>query len=533
VFTSTPPAPDTTPPSISAVQATGIGTTSATIGWITNEAADSQVEYGTTPGYGLFTPLDTALVTAHARPLSGLSANTLYHYRVLSRDLAGNLATSGDFTFTTAAAAGCPCSIWSTSATPAVASDGDTNAFELGVKFRSDQAGYISGIRFYKGPTNTGTHVGSLWNMSGTRLAQATFTGESGTGWQQVSFASPVAIVANTTYVASYHAPNGGFAVNRNAFVSSGVDNVPLHALRDGVDGGNGVYRFGASGFPNQSYQGSNYWVDVVFSTSPPAPDTTPPSITGVQSSGVSGSGASIGWTTNEAATSQVEYGTTTSYGALTTLDPALVSSHSVAVVGLNAGTLYHYRVKSSDAAGNPATSGDFTFTTGTAPSCPCSIWSTSAVPAVASQSDTNAVELGVKFRSDSAGYIRGIRFYKGAANTGTHIGSLWSNTGTRLTQATFTGETASGWQSVTFATPVAISAGTTYVASYHAPNGGYARTEFGFNDAGVDNPPLHALQTGVDGANGLYAYGPAGSFPSNSYNATNYWVDVIFSSTP
>ena len=123
----------------------------------------------------------------------------------------------------------------------------------------------------------------------------------------------------------------------------------------------------------------------------------------------------------------------------------------------------------------------------------------------MASQTDTNAVELGVKFRADINGRITGIRFYKGAANTGTHVGSLWSSTGTRLAQATFTGESGTGWQTVTFATPVPITAGTTYIASYHAPNGGYARNEFGFTDAGVDKAPLHALRRGVDGPNGLY----------------------------
>ena len=90
---------------------------------------------------------------------------------------------------------------------------------------------------------------------------------------------------------------------------------------------------------------------------------------------------------------------------------------------------------------------------------------------------DPNAVSLGVKFRSDVNGFITGIRFYKGSANTGTHVGSLWTSGGQLLATATFTNETASGWQQANFATPVAITANTVYVASYHAPNGGYAAT--------------------------------------------------------
>ena len=95
--------------------------------------------------------------------------------------------------------------------------------------------------------------------------------------------------------------------------------------------------------------------------------DTTPPIISGVSATSLTLSGATIAWTTNEAADSQVEYGVTTSYGFTTTLDPALVTSHSQTLANLSAGATYHYRVLSSDAAGNPAASGDFTFTTPTA----------------------------------------------------------------------------------------------------------------------------------------------------------------------
>src|SRR5262249_23045991 len=95
--------------------------------------------------------------------------------------------------------------IWPSTATPIVAADPDTSAVELGIKFRSDVNGFITGIRFYKSATNTGTHVGNLWSSTGTKLASATFSGESASGWQQVNFKTPVAITANTVYVASYH----------------------------------------------------------------------------------------------------------------------------------------------------------------------------------------------------------------------------------------------------------------------------------------------------------------------------------------
>jgi hypothetical protein len=94
---------DTQPPVISSVAKKNITSSSATITWSTNEPADCQVEYGLSASYGIMTPLDTNLTQNHSVALSGLSANTTYHYRVRSRDAAGNLAASGDDTFTTAA----------------------------------------------------------------------------------------------------------------------------------------------------------------------------------------------------------------------------------------------------------------------------------------------------------------------------------------------------------------------------------------------------------------------------------------------
>ena len=115
------------------------------------------------------------------------------------------------------------------------------------MKFRSDTAGYITGIRFYKASTNTGTHVGNLWTSTGTRLATATFTNETASGWQQVNFSTPVAITANTVYVASYHTNTGHYSGDQNYFTGKGMDSPPLHALADGVSGVNGVYAYGSS----------------------------------------------------------------------------------------------------------------------------------------------------------------------------------------------------------------------------------------------------------------------------------------------
>src|SRR5439155_15497708 len=176
---------------------------------------------------------------------------------------------------------------------------------------------------------------------------QATFSGETASGWQQVNFSSPVAIAANTTYIAAFFTTSG-YAYTVNQFTSSGVDSPPLHALRSGVDGPNSVYMFGGTPqFPSNTYSGTNYWVDIAFS-----------------------------------------------------------------------------------ASGSPP------------PPTPSSVWNSSTVPATPWNNDA-PVTLGVKFRSDVSGSVSGIRFYKGAGNNGTHIGLLYSSTGTLLAQATFSGETA------------------------------------------------------------------------------------------
>ncbi|OGS27358.1 MAG: hypothetical protein A2297_03000 [Elusimicrobia bacterium RIFOXYB2_FULL_48_7] len=96
-----------------------------------------------------------------------------------------------------------------------------------------------------------------------------------------------------------------------------------------------------------------------------PAPaDVTPPVISSLSAGSLTATSANITWTTDEAATSRVEYGLTASYGFLTTLDASLVTSHSVSLAGLVVGTQYHYRVISQDASANIVTSADATFTT-------------------------------------------------------------------------------------------------------------------------------------------------------------------------
>ncbi|WP_265980006.1 N,N-dimethylformamidase beta subunit family domain-containing protein, partial [Arthrobacter sp. MI7-26] len=169
---------------------------------------------------------------------------------------------------------------------------------------------------------------------------------------------------------------------------------------------------------------------------------------------------------------------------------------------------------------------------------CPCSVYGTNALPAGVDSGDPNSVEVGVKFTSDAAGTINAIRFYKSTRNTGTHVGNLWTSAGQLLATGNFSGETATGWQTLTFAHPVAVAANTTYVASYFAPVGHYSQEEDYFyphpsaSPAGnnsVDSPPLHFLRNTPSNPNGLYGYSSSSTFPTQTYHAEYYWIDVVF----
>ena len=148
-------------------------------------------------------------------------------------------------------------SLWNNATTPPDSSGNDANAVELGMKFRADTNGFITALRFYKDSANTGTHVGNLWSANGQLLATGTFTNETASGWQQLNFATPVAIKAGTIYVASYHTNVGNYSSTQNYFTTLGVDSGPLHALANGVSGGNGLYLYGAVGSPQKPFRGA------------------------------------------------------------------------------------------------------------------------------------------------------------------------------------------------------------------------------------------------------------------------------------
>jgi len=619
---------DTTAPTVSIGSPVANATVSGTAN-VTATASDnvgvSKVEFYVN---GALQATDTASPYSFSWNTSSL-ANGSYTLSCKAYDVAGNArqSTSVPVTVSNSASQQSSYTIWGT-AVPGVADAGADSAVELGVKFRSDTNGTVTGIRFYKASTNTGTHVGNLWSSTGTKLATVTFTNETASGWQQMNFSTPVVITANTVYVASYHTNVGHYSGDQGYFTGKGMDNAPLHALANGVNGGNGVYAYGAtSAFPNQTWNTTNYWVDVAFSPATTTTgDTTAPAVSVTAPTGgstVSGSVSVTAAASDSVGVSKVEFYVN---GALQATDTASPYSFSWNTTSLSDGS-YTLTAKAYDAAGNMGTSSNVSVTVKntvadtTAPTVAISSpaasatvsgtatvtttasdnvgvskvefyvngalqatdtatpynfsWNTSsltngsytlsakaydaagnvkqstsvpvtvnnvstqqssytilgnAVPVAADGGPDSAVEVGVKFRSDVSGTVTGIRFYKSSANTGTHVGNLWSSSGTKLATVTFTNETASGWQQMNFSTPVAITANTVYVVSYHTNVGHYSADQNYFSSKGVDNAPLHALADGVSGVNGVYAYGSTSKFPSSGWKSSNYWVDVVFS---
>jgi hypothetical protein len=194
---------------------------------------------------------------------------TPYTYQVAGRDDEGNSsALSQQATATTPATrnlAECPCNLWQPG-DPRFET-ADRTAAELGVRFSASVDGELTGIRYYKGSGDNGPNVGHLWNEAGQLIATtvASVPQPGDFGWKVLPFVTPVPIVRNQLYVASYFAPAGGYAITPSyfsgSFSNSATQNYPLST--DSTR--SSVRRMGSTGFPASGSETTNFWVDVVF----------------------------------------------------------------------------------------------------------------------------------------------------------------------------------------------------------------------------------------------------------------------------
>jgi hypothetical protein len=585
---------------------------------------------------------DSASQTARITPTAPLGSAKVYTAQLTTAVRAADgtpLAATVTWSFTTA---DCPCSLLagltpqSTNLDVADGRAGTNLTYEMGMKFTVDKAMKLTGLRFYKDAGETGTHVGRLWNASGTQVGSATFAGETASGWQRATLASPVTLTANATYTVSV-------GLNRRFVMTAGglsaqIDSGPLHS----VTTTNGVFGNAAGTFPAQSYASSNYFVDPVVSnttssTAPTLTSRTPVSgATGVDTAttvtatfggamdAASLTSSTFALTTAGGSTvpATVSYDSSTRTATLTpnaalnnsasytaklttgvraddgtALSPQQTWSFSTAAAAavpsvspvagatgvapnttvqamfsasMDPSTLTTSTFKLTDPSGNvvPATvayddptktatltpssalAGNVTYTatvttgakgasgtplgadktwTFSTFACPCSAMGglTPSYTGLDTRDGRPApgpwtYELGTKIKVTTAASLTAIRFYKDAAETGTHTATLWSASGSVIATATFSGESASGWQQAALSSPVALTPGTTYVISV-----GF-NTSFVMTASALGSPLTNGpLQTVADGQNGVIGTA-AGVFPTASWNNSSYFVDAV-----
>ena len=450
-------------------------------------------------------------------PVQGLAPSTAYTVTVN----AGTLAAPVQWSFQTVDPDGipneCPCTLFDDADQPASGPENDAAGVKLGTAFTPAQNGQVTGVRFYKRFEDAGPHTVNLWSGT-TKVAEAVTSGESSTGWQQAVFASPQQVTKGATYVVSYTS-TGRYGYTTNGLASS-VTKGPLSTPAPG-----GRYTYTAASAPTSS-SSSNYFVDPVFvpaGVRPVVASTAPAD--GARSVAVDAQ-LQVRFTVPVQPGSAVVKVVRTSDGVAVAGNNGTESQGSTATFvpanSLDPGTTYSLTVSGAVSADGAKMSGSVTvgFTTSGATACPCSLLETTARPTQADSGDTEPVTVGLKFTPTTNGYIKGLRYWRDASNTGTHTGTLYTATGQRMADLTFDGS-GTGWQTATFASNVPVTAGTTYVAAYFAPNGHYS-ADLNYFANPVVNTPLASVDPGS-----VYRYGDG--FPNQTYANTNYYVDVLF----
>jgi hypothetical protein len=477
------------------------------------------------------TAFDAATSRMTFTPSAPLAAGTTYTATVTATSATGQqLSSGGSWTFTTVPAprteGTCPCTLYQDTVTPTLMEANDGIPVALGVRFASSAAGTISGIRFYKAAGNTGTHTGSLFTVTGQQLATVTFSGETSAGWQTATFSQPVAIAADTEYVAAYRSPSGIYSASPGGF-ASGFTSGPLRTAS-----GSGSFSYSGD-FPS-SGSSASYLVDLVFEQGGSTPPPPAPLTVTAQSPAPNATGVVQSAQPSLTLSAAVQPGSALvlSAGGANVSGSSALSADARTITFSPAQPLPSNTQITASASNVVSTTGtslaptSWQFTTVNAAPAAQTLFS-SMVPQVAAAADTRAIELGTAFRTTAPGRVTALRFYKGPSNTGIHTGSLWDPAGARLVRLTFTNETATGWQSAVLASPIRLTVGASYVVSYNAPVGRYSYTPNFFTQiwsSGVLRAPT---------TNGLYRLGSGTAVPNRTDTATNYFVDVVFAPDP
>jgi hypothetical protein len=369
---------------IASATATAITPDSATIKWTSPQPSTSQVEFGTTAGYGTLSAFDASPVTSHSVILTGLTPGTTYYCAALSTDSAGQVSTSARFTFTTigtVASADAP----KISKIGSIAAGGIT-ADSATINWTTDQVStsqvaygtttaYGSLSAFNASPVTahsvhlTGLTPGTTYNyaaLSTNSSGQITssnfaFTTTRVAGIPVIGAVTARNVTANsatiswTTDQPSTSQVEFGTTTAYGSLSAFGSSLVTSHSVTmNGLTPGT-IYDAAALSVNAAGQVGTS--ADVTFTTV-----AAPPVISQVTVSGLTGTSARITWTTDQPSTSKVDYGTTTAYGSPSATNASLATSHSVTLHGLKPGTTYDYSATSMNAAGMQNSSPNLTF---------------------------------------------------------------------------------------------------------------------------------------------------------------------------
>ena len=474
---------------------------------------------GVTTGYMIYVgtasqsytqEINVGFVTSYV--VTGLSAGVTYYFAVRAYDTSGALSAASNEVSGMVGSGGASGQTLFGTQVPSGLNFQTGSTWELGTRFRSSVAGHITAIRFWKGSAEVGPHVGRLWTAGGAQLAAVTFTNESVSGWQEQDLPTPVAISANVEYVVSVSTGPTGHYSATSGFFSTALINGEL----TGPAGANGLYASPPGAFPTQSYQNTSFFRDIVFVPSGGAGDQVAPvvQLTAPPSGGtVSGQVTLLATATDNVGVAGVQFQVDgQNVGAEDTMSPYSVTWNTM----LATNGSHQVTAVARDAAGNVATTSVTVIVNNGGGSGQTLL--TTQLPAGQFGGD---YELGVRVIADVAGQVTALRFWKGNGDTGTHIGRLWTASGTLLASVTFVNETSSGWQQQSLATPLSIAANTEYVVS--VTNGGTYPATVGFFATPLVNGHLRAPA----GGNGLY--GAPGAFPMTPYQDANYFRDLVF----
>ena len=365
-------------PVISAVAASSISGSSATITWTTDQPSSSLVNYGTSSAYGSASSLNSTLTTAHSVTLTGLTQGATYNYQVVSANSTGITATSSNYTFATTAAAAPVVSgvtataistnsatiVWNTDqASSSLVQYGTTSAY-------GSISALSSSLTASHSVTITGLTAGTVYNYdvvsanaAGKSATSGNFTFSTLTQAPVISAVSATSIsttsatIVWTTDQASSSQVQYGTSASygSSSALNSSLTTAHSVTLNGLAPGTTYNYDVISANFASNSATSANF----SFTTGSAAP-----AISAVTAGSITTTSATIAWTTNQPTNAQVLYGTSTAYGSSTSINYTLDTAHSVALTGLTPGTTYNYAVVSQNAAGYTTTSSNFTFAT-------------------------------------------------------------------------------------------------------------------------------------------------------------------------